>query len=157
MLSFDQSLPMILHRALDRVMPEFRDLFARYNLTEQQWRVLRVLWAAKKVSTAELSARTLLPPPSLVGIIDRLEKKKLVARLRSVEDRRVVFVLATAEGRALEKDVAPHVAQINKSLRSRVTAEEWRMMEDVLARISGDDAAGERDVRPQQSTRNSQQ
>ena len=39
-VSFDQSLPMILHRTLDAVMPDYRELFARYNLTEQQWRVL---------------------------------------------------------------------------------------------------------------------
>ena len=137
MTSFDQSLPMILHRALDDVMPEFRDLFARYDLTEQQWRVLRVLWTSKKVTSAELSSRTLLPSPSLVGIIDRLEKKQLVARVRSVEDRRVVYVVATAKGRSLESEVTPRVAEIDASLRARVTLTEWKEMERILARISG--------------------
>lgn len=128
---------MILHRTLDGVMPNFRDLFARYNLTEQQWRVLRVLWSSKKVTSAELSIRTLLPAPSLVGIIDRLEKKELVARVRSVEDRRVVYVVATAQGRALEEEVTPQVTKIDENLRSRVTPEEWRAMEETLARIAG--------------------
>ena len=87
-VSFDQSLPMILHRTLDAVMPDYRELFARYNLTEQQWRVLRVLWSSKKVTSVELSNRTLIPAPSLVGVRDRLEKKGLVTRVRSEEDRR---------------------------------------------------------------------
>ncbi len=134
--SFDQSLPMILNRALDATMPDYRELFARYQLTEQQWRVLRVLWSAKKVTSVELSSRTLLPAPSLVGILDRLEKKGLVSRVRSVEDRRAVFVIATAKGRELEAQVSPLVSEIDQKLRARVTPEEWLMMERVLQKIS---------------------
>ncbi|MEP5178961.1 MAG: MarR family transcriptional regulator [Rhizobiaceae bacterium] len=131
---------MILHRALDATMPDYRELFARYKLTEQQWRVLRVLWSTRKITSAELSVRTLLPAPSLVGIIDRLESKKLVSRVRSVKDRRAVYVIATAEGRALEAEVSPQVTEIDKKLRSRVTPQEWQSMENVLRKISLNDA-----------------
>ena len=134
--SFDNSLPMILNRALDATMPDYRELFARFELTEQQWRVLRVLWSAGKVTSVELSMRTLLPAPSLVGILDRLEKKGLVSRVRSVEDRRAIFVIATAKGRALEAKVTPLVSEIDQELRARVTPEEWQMMERVLQKIS---------------------
>ena len=136
MTSFDHSLPMILHRTLDAIMPEYRELFARFGLTEQQWRVMRVLWTSKKVTSAELSSRTLLPAPSLVGIIDRLEKKSLVSRLRSVEDRRVVYVVATAEGRALEKQVTPLVAEVDARLRASVSGDDWAQMERTLATIA---------------------
>lgn len=135
-VSFDNSLPMILHRTLDATMPDYRELFARYNLTEQQWRVLRVLWSSQQVTSVELSNRTLIPAPSLVGIIDRLERKDLVTRVRSVEDRRAVFVVATAKGTALEEEVSPQVAEIDQRLRASVTAEEWLMMEQVLEKIS---------------------
>ena len=134
--NFDNSLPMILNRALDATMPDYRELFARFQLTEQQWRVLRVLWSAGKVTSVELSTRTLLPAPSLVGILDRLERKGLVSRVRSVEDRRAIFVIATAEGRALEAQVTPLVSEIDQELRARVTPEEWQMMEQVLQKIS---------------------
>ena len=135
-VSFDNSLPMILHRTLDATMPDYRELFARYNLTEQQWRVLRVLWSSKKVTSVELSNRTLIPAPSLVGVIDRLTRKELVTRVRSVEDRRAVFVIATAKGQALEEEVSPQVSQIDQRLRASVTAAEWQMMEQVLEKIS---------------------
>ncbi len=134
--SFDDSLPMLLHRALDGIMPDYRELFARYKLTEQQWRILRVLWSSQKVTSAELAHRTLLPAPSLVGIIDRLEKKKLVSRLRSVKDRRVVYIVATAEGRALEQEVSPQVQKIDERLRSAVSVEEWHSMEETLKKFS---------------------
>jgi len=135
-VNFDNSLPMILHRTLDATMPDYRELFARYNLTEQQWRVLRVLWSSKKVTSVDLSNRTLIPAPSLVGVIDRLEKKDLVTRVRSVEDRRAVFIVATAKGRALEAEVSPQVTEIDQQLRASVTAEEWQVMERVLGKIA---------------------
>jgi DNA-binding MarR family transcriptional regulator len=44
MEEFSRSLPMLLYRTLDAVMPRFRRIFNEFGLTEQQWRVLRVLW-----------------------------------------------------------------------------------------------------------------
>ena len=136
MARFDDSLPMILHRTLDAVMPEFRGLFARHNLTEQQWRVLRVLWDTERATSAEIAARTLLLAPSLVGIIDRLEKKGLVARIRSVEDRRNVHVVATAAGRKLGAEVAPEIADINRRIARSVSPEAWSAMTETLALIA---------------------
>ena len=134
--TFDHSLPMTLYRTLDAIMPVYRDLFARYDLTEQQWRVLRVIWTSDKVTSAELSERTLLSPPSLVGIIDRLEKKQLVTRLRSVTDRRAVYIIATARARALQRDVDPQVSAIQEGIRAGVSAREWAAMEKTLAKIA---------------------
>lgn len=141
MTSFENSLPMVLNRALTGVMPDYRELFARFDLTEQQWRVLRVLWGERRVTAAALSARTLLPAPSLVGIVDRLVRKGLVARIRSTHDRRVVHVVATPMGRALETEVTPHVAAIDARLRAAVSADEWAAMQTTLEKIA-DAAAG---------------
>ena len=121
MPTFKRSLPMILNYALDSVLPIHRELFARYGLTEQQWRVLRVLWNSERTTAMEVSRAALLPAPSLVGILDRLEKKELVSRVRSVEDRRNVFIIATAQGRALQKEVQPLVESIQAYLKSLVT------------------------------------
>lgn len=136
MQDFDSTLPMILNRTLDAIMPDYRELFARHDLTEQQWRVLRLLWSEQRVTSAELSRRALLPAPSLVGIIDRLEKKGLVNRVRSVEDRRAIYIVATAAGRAIKKDVAPRVAEIDQRLRGCVSEAEWEMMSGVLEKIA---------------------
>ena len=60
---FSGSLPMMLYRALDTVMPRFRKVFNEFGLTEQQWRVLRVLWEQDEIAFNQLSALTLIPPP----------------------------------------------------------------------------------------------
>ncbi len=99
MQAFSHSLPMMLYRTLDAVMPRFRQIFSEFGLTEQQWRVLRVLWQHEQIAFRELADLTLIPPPSLVGVVDRLTKSGLARRRRSISDRRNVFVRRPARGR----------------------------------------------------------
>ena len=146
---FDASLPMMLYRVLDSIMPHYRALFAEYGLTEQQWRVLRTLWAEDGLSSIELARRTLLPAASLVGVLDRLEKKGLILRLRSVEDRRIVFAKPTPEGRKLERRIAPRLLEIHQSVRACVSADQWTALESILKQFENGpvltkDAAQER-------------
>ena len=76
MLEFNRSLPMMLYRALDTIMPRFRKVFHEFGLTETQWRVLRVLWEQERIPVRELSKTTLIPAPSLVGVIDRRDVQR---------------------------------------------------------------------------------
>ncbi len=74
------------------------------------------LWAIKTIAqdapimVSELARRMYLHPATVVGIIDRLETRGLVLRVRSKEDRRVVRVELTAHGEDLVKE-SPQVAQ----------------------------------------------
>jgi len=122
---FSGSMPMMLNRALDAVMPRFRKIFNDFDLTEQQGRVLRVLWERDSIAFHELSALTLIPPPSLVGVIDRLQKADLVKRRRSDSDRRKVSVHATEAGKELESQIMPRVASTYAELKQTVDADSW--------------------------------
>ena len=125
---FNDSLPMMLHRALDAIMPRFRSIFSDFNLTEQQWRVLRVLWELEEATVRQLAELTLIPAPSLVGILDRLQKNKLVSRSRSEQDRRKVFVRATSQGQDLERLIMPLVQSTYIELKQSVDEGIWHDM-----------------------------
>jgi homoprotocatechuate degradation regulator HpaR len=140
MQDFSRSLPMMLYRTLDAVMPPFRRIFNEFGLTEQQWRVLRVLWEQGATTLRELSQLTLIAAPSLVGVVDRLEASGLVKRNRSLEDRRNVFVEATAAGRQLEASVRPRVAAAYGELRATVDARQWWQLINILESIAVPDA-----------------
>jgi homoprotocatechuate degradation regulator HpaR len=103
MNSFSRSLPMMLYRTLDAVMPEFRAIFSEFDLTEPQWRVLRVLWEHDGASVLELARVTLVAAPSLVGVLDRLQQAELIERRPGETDRRHVHVHLRPRGRALER------------------------------------------------------
>ena len=125
---FSESLPIMLYRALDVIMPRFRRIFSEFGLTEQQWRVLRVLWDSNEIALRELSSLTLIPAPSLVGIVDRLQKAGLVNRRRSDKDRRNVYVLTTTKGKELERQIMPRVQASYIDLKQSMDADVWQNM-----------------------------
>ncbi len=145
--SFSRSLPMLLYRALDAVMPRFRHIFNEFGLTEQQWRVLRVLWEGDGIAFRELSDITLIPAPSLVGVVDRLANQGLVARQRSESDRRNVFVYATEQGRELHRRVRPRVDEAYAELRASIDAQDWQRLIDSLEQVAALDPAAAEEKR----------
>ena len=134
-IDFTLSLPMLLNRSLDAIMPPYRDLFQEFGVTEQQWRVLRVLWEQKHLTSAQISSLTLLPSPSLVGILDRLERKGLVKRLRSTSDRREINITITNLGRELQSKVMPKVKLIQDQTREKLSPTEWKQINNILKKL----------------------
>jgi homoprotocatechuate degradation regulator HpaR len=126
---------MLLNRSLDAIMPPYRDLFQEFGVTEQQWRVLRVLWEQKHLTSAQISNLTLLPSPSLVGILDRLEKKDLVKRLRSTRDRREINIKITNLGRELQSKVMPKVKLIQNQTKEKLSPKEWKQINNILKKL----------------------
>ena len=88
------------------------------------------------ITVAQLSKITLLPAPSLVGILDRLVKKNLLIRNRSDKDRRQVQISLTTKGQELQQLVAPSVLAIHSRLKARVSNEEWQSLERLLKKFS---------------------
>ena len=136
---FDKSLPMMLHRTLDTIIPHYRKVFKEHGISEQQWRILRVLWEMNGCTSAELSKKTLLPSPSMVGIIDRMMSKGLVTRERSNEDRRIVHVGLTDKGLALESKLMPQIDAIYETMMSQCDSQAWQTMIDTLQVIIDSD------------------
>lgn len=134
--AFSDSLPMMLYRTLDAVMPRFRRIFNQFGITEQQWRVLRVLVDEPEPALRELAVHTLIPAPSLVGVIDRLEKNGLVARQRCSRDRRRVMIRMTGQGRRLQAELAPLVARAYTELMQSLAPREWIRLLESLEKLS---------------------
>ncbi len=103
--------------------------FARFGISGSQWAVLRVLERAemngiKGVRLSEIGERLFIQPPSVTGVVDRLEREGLVKRHGSPSDHRVRLVTLTTAGRQLVAKVLDgHSAKI-RSLFTGVTMEE---------------------------------
>ncbi|HEX7504416.1 MAG TPA: MarR family transcriptional regulator [Syntrophales bacterium] len=80
------------------------------GITGPQILAMKTLSESPGISISELARRIYLHPATVVGIVDRLERRGFVVRKRSKEDRRQVNVKLTAKGNgALRK--APGAAQ----------------------------------------------
>jgi len=89
---------MALLRAREITMSYFRPLLNAHGLTEQQWRVIRVLQEYGDLEFHELSRVAWIQPPSLTGILTRLERAALVRRTRSATDQRRLHLSLTRTG-----------------------------------------------------------
>ncbi|MDG1298815.1 MAG: MarR family transcriptional regulator, partial [Paracoccaceae bacterium] len=85
--------------------------------------------------SAQISSLTLLPSPSLVGILDRLERKDLVKRLRSTSDRREINITITNLGRELQSKVMPKVKLIQDQTREKLSPTEWKQINNILKKL----------------------
>ena len=99
-----------------------RPYFAQFGLSGAQWGVLRVLHRAEQegltdLRLTDLSGRLLIRPPSVTGVVDRLQKMGLAERSSSQTDHRAKYVSLTLAGRQLVQRVQEgHAQQIEKVL-----------------------------------------
>lgn len=80
------------------------------GLTGPQLWAIKVIAEAAPIKPSELARRMYLHPATVVGLVDRLEKRGVVSRTRSQKDRRVVEIDLTEQGRELLA-LAPEVPQ----------------------------------------------
>ncbi len=111
-----RSLPMTLLRAREAVMERFRGMLRDHGLTEQQWRVIRVLAERETLEVTDLAARSFLLPPSLSRILRFLGERRLVTRRAVNADQRRHAVRLTAAGRRLFQRIAPASEAIYRDL-----------------------------------------
>jgi homoprotocatechuate degradation regulator HpaR len=129
---FKQSLPMLLMRAREAVMSRFRPHLRSHGLTEQQWRILRVLAERQQVELLELSARCLIQPPSLSRTVPALAERGLVNRESHPDDRRRFLVSLTPAGRELFATMTAESARIYAELEDELAAAGLMAIYDML-------------------------
>src|SRR5260370_13365779 len=86
-----------------------------YVITPPQWGALSLLLAQDGQTIGTMSQKRGVDAPTATGTITRLEQNGLVDRRHDREDRRVVKVYLTDEGRAISKTRPSHVPQFDQS------------------------------------------
>jgi DNA-binding MarR family transcriptional regulator len=123
---------------VERVMQPY---FARFGISGSQWGVLRNLHRAEEqqqpsLRLTDLSERLLIRPPSVTGVVDRLERSGLVVRDGSPTDLRAKCVHLTEKGRQLvDQILSVHGAQI-EAVMEGLSREEQAELHRLLSRLS---------------------
>lgn len=113
-----QSLPIAMIRAREKLMGPLRDMLQASGLTEQQWRILRVLEEYGPQDATKLAERACLLMPSQTRIVQNLSEKGLVSRKTSTEDRRRQVVMISPEGRNILAEHADQAREIAAQVRT---------------------------------------
>ncbi|HEX4173241.1 MAG TPA: MarR family transcriptional regulator [Acetobacteraceae bacterium] len=123
---------------LARVEPRL----AAAGLTPTQFGVLEAILHIGPLSQRELCLKVLTSPGNMTDVVDKLEARGLVHRVRQQADRRAVQVELTAAGRALiEPLFAQHAGDIRDVMGS-LNREELKQLADLLRRLGTAAEAG---------------
>lgn len=113
-----------LRRIFKAIQEYSQDVSNKYGVTGPQLWALETISQIDGLSLGELSRQMYLHPSTVTGVVDRLENKGLVARERTNQDRRVVNLQLTAEGRNLvAKAPSPTQGKLIYGLRKLNKAE----------------------------------
>jgi DNA-binding MarR family transcriptional regulator len=123
-----------LWRTYDRLRALEDELFARHDLTAQQYNALRLLRAAhpKKVPTLTLAGRLISRAPDITRMLDKLAERGLVDRVRPADNRRVVHVGITNQGGALLGEIAREVRACHSKQLGHMSATDVRTLVELL-------------------------
>lgn len=116
MTEISSSIGFLLAKAYQRACALYKEKFGSYNLTPQQFGLMRFLWVEDGITQVELSSRSQIDRTTIGGLIDRLEQSGLVQRLPHPEDRRAYRISLTEAGRALEKELAPLADELHRAI-----------------------------------------
>ncbi|MDF1776311.1 MAG: homoprotocatechuate degradation operon regulator HpaR [Rhizobiaceae bacterium] len=136
--SFSNSLPMSLLKARESVMQRFRSSLRLFNITEQQWRVLRALSSVESIEVTVLAKATFLLAPSLSRILKDLEERHLVIKTPVPSDLRRSLVSVTPDGLKLIDAVAPHSERIYSEITQAFGEEKMKLLQDLLKELETD-------------------
>jgi MarR family 2-MHQ and catechol resistance regulon transcriptional repressor len=113
-----------LSRAVDSVMAALNQALLEEGITPSQLGVLEALLHLGPLSGGELGRALLRSSPNVSLVVDNLERDELVCRERSDQDRRVVHISLTAQGRRLIQRIFPAHARRVADLMGALASDE---------------------------------
>src|SRR5256884_3711089 len=123
-----------VHRATHRIGLYLDDLRER-GLTQGEAHVLGLLAHSGLANVADLHRGLAHKRSTLTSILDRLAERGFITREVGAADRRTFLVRPTRRGRDVARRVERRLADLERAVRSRVSAEELRAFAKVLAAI----------------------
>jgi DNA-binding MarR family transcriptional regulator len=131
----DESAAYLMRRILTLIAGQVDEALEPRGLTSAQWVPLLKLHMGEASTVAELARECKLDGGAMTRLLDRLEAKSLVARVRSSQDRRVVNLELTPEGRAAAKEIPAVLCNVQNAFLQGLTVEEWQQLKGLLSRI----------------------
>jgi DNA-binding MarR family transcriptional regulator len=131
----EESVGKLIGMVRAQLMAALDDELADLGLTGAQLPILHWIVRTPEATGAALCRCIGTDTGSMTRMLDRLEDKGFVRRVRSHEDRRVVHLELTAAGKALLPMVTPRVVKVLNRHLSGFSRQDLDMLKDLLRRI----------------------
>jgi DNA-binding MarR family transcriptional regulator len=131
----EESVGYLMRRIISAVSQEIERELEPSGLTNAQWVPLYKLSNGSAATAAELARECELDAGAMTRLLDRLEGKGLCRRERSSEDRRVVNIEMTPEGREAATVIPEVLSRVQNAHLAGFTHDEWQTLKSYLRRI----------------------
>jgi DNA-binding MarR family transcriptional regulator len=130
-----RSIGYLIRETNRLVLARLQVLLAPHDVTLGQYFVLRELWQHEGLTQRELSERIAIQEQSTVATIDAMEKRDLVIRVRSTQDRRKIHIHLTARGRDLREQLLGYAAQVINGATADFPAADLETLRALLRKL----------------------
>lgn len=132
--SKEQEVFLNLWKTYDKLKAIEDELFGQYRLSAQQYNALRLLESVypDSMRTMELGRRLVSRCPDTTRMLDRLGHRKLTARKRLANNRRVVEVAITSAGLSLLEDISDEVRLMHRRQLGHMNRTDLRTLTELL-------------------------
>lgn len=134
-----RNLPLLLLQARERVISHFRPILNANGLTEQQWRVVRVLYETPALEPRQIVELCGISSPSMAGVLSRMQQLGLITRRRVDHDQRRLRISLTVRARALAARMAPQIdatyLRIERQIGPEFSAQFQRTLDQLLTTL----------------------
>ncbi|MDO4693203.1 MAG: homoprotocatechuate degradation operon regulator HpaR [Eikenella sp.] len=117
-----RNLPMLLYKARESFMTQFRPILNEFGVTEQQWRIIRALAEQGDLEPRQLCEQCLILSPSMAGMLKRMEELGLIEKIPMADQRRIRIHL-TDQARQLYTQAKERIAQEYQSIAGKIGQE----------------------------------
>jgi DNA-binding MarR family transcriptional regulator len=133
----EEELFLNIQRTADILLQEILDVLRPCGLSATQYNVLRILRGAGEagVTCKEIGARLVTRDPDITRLLDRLEKRNLLTRARTREDRRFVSIRISDEGIDLLRQLDAPVEEKQVEMMRHMSREQLASAVALLERL----------------------
>ena len=132
--SLEAEVMLNLMRTADALARSGEKILKLAGLSHTQYNVLRILRGAGEngLCCREVAERMITRDPDITRLVDRLERRGLLARSRDSHDRRVITLRITEAGRKLLKDLDGPIEENNRNRLSHMEKGDLRRLLELL-------------------------
>ncbi|MEC1523762.1 MarR family transcriptional regulator [Neobacillus niacini] len=126
---------LLLMQTSKAIQERIRDEMSQNKLSITEFSVLEVLFYQGKQTIQQIGNRILISSGSMTYVIDKLEQKGIIKRNDCREDRRVIHITLTAEGKEMMENIMPKYQEMVDSFFGDLTDHEHEEMVNLLNKI----------------------
>lgn len=132
---FDRSVGCWVVQTAHAFERSLNERLAPHGVTYRQWQVLGCLAMESELSQVELAERMRIEPPTLVGILDRMERDGWIERRQSLVDRRKKIVTATDRARPAWKKIVAFAHDVRREATAGLSEHDVNELDRILCQV----------------------